>query len=69
MAVRRRPPGDGLRPRARSLVERRRLGKATVVHDWRTRHDDFPAPLAKLRMGFVWSWTDVERWAKATGRL
>ncbi len=47
-----------------------RLGakNADLVHSWRRRYDDFPEPVASLRIGFVWSWPDVERWAKATGR-
>ena len=40
-----------------------------LVYSWRRRHADFPAPIARLRIGFVWSWPDVERWARKTGRL
>lgn len=40
-----------------------------MVHLWRQRHDDFPEPVASLRQAMVWYWPDVERWAKATGRL
>lgn len=40
-----------------------------VVHEWRKRHPDFPAPVAELSMGLVFLWPDVERWAKRTGRL
>jgi hypothetical protein len=49
----------------------RRLGmkQTHTVHEWRKRYDDFPPPLAELAMGHVWAWSDVERWAKATGRL
>lgn len=47
-----------------------RLGVGTsVVHDWGRRYSDFPAPVRRLRMGLVWNWPEVERWAKATGRL
>jgi hypothetical protein len=48
-----------------------RLGVARpqVVHDWRHRHPDFPKPVARLRIGYVWSWPDVEHWARKTGRL
>jgi len=42
--------------------------RATVVHDWRRRHPDFPQPVATLSAGLVWAWPDVEKWAKATGR-
>ena len=30
---------------------------------------DFPKPLARLKMGKVWRRGDVERWARAHGRL
>lgn len=40
-----------------------------MVHLWRQRHDDFPEPVATLRQAMVWYWPDVEKWAKATGRL
>ena len=48
-----------------------RLGIAYVetIHDWRRRYPDFPQPVAKLRQALIWSWPDVEKWAKATGRL
>jgi len=47
-----------------------RLGVGTsIVHDWRRRHDRFPPPIARLSMGFVWAWSDVESWARATRRL
>ena len=49
----------------------RRLGaqKPSVVHDWRRRHPDFPQPIARLALGYVWAWPDVEAWARSTGRL
>ena len=39
-----------------------------VVYDWRNRYPDFPAPVAELRMGWVWWWPEVEKWLKNTGR-
>ncbi len=30
---------------------------------------DFPAPVIELAIGKVWNREDVERWARATGRL
>ncbi len=49
----------------------RRLGvkAASRVHDWRRRYPDFPEPVAKLAMGLVWYWPEVEKWARKTGRL
>lgn len=47
-----------------------RLGvQYRVVHDWRRRHGDFPEPVAHLKTALIWSWPEVERWAKQTGRL
>ena len=49
----------------------KRLGFAgpQAVYNWRSRRDDFPEPIAVLQQGLVWSWLDVQAWAKATGRL
>ena len=33
-----------------------------TVQSWRRRHDDFPAPVASLAAGPVWTWPAVERW-------
>jgi predicted DNA-binding transcriptional regulator AlpA len=48
-----------------------RLGvkRPQVVHEWRRRHADFPPPLRDLGGVLVWVWPEVERWARATGRL
>jgi hypothetical protein len=54
---------------AAEIAERLGLASTSVVRDWRLRHADFPAPVRRLRMGSVWRWSDVERWARATGRL
>lgn len=49
----------------------RRIGvkRTQAVHAWRNRHPDFPEPVARLDMGLVWYWPDVEEWARRTGRL
>jgi predicted DNA-binding transcriptional regulator AlpA len=49
----------------------KRLGAARpqVVHSWHRRYDDFPEPVARLERALVWAWSDVERWARRTGRL
>ena len=48
----------------------RRLGVARtqVVHNWRTRHHDFPEPVAELEAALIWYWPDIEEWAISTGR-
>ena len=51
------------------IAERLQLKATSRVHDWRRRYPDFPEPVAKLHMGLVWYWPEVERWARATGRL
>ena len=33
-----------------------------TVQSWRRRHDGFPAPVASLATGPVWTWPVVERW-------
>ena len=54
---------------AAEIAERLGVGKSTVVHDWRRRHADFPAPVSELSMGLLWYWPDVEAWARTTKRL
>ena len=47
-----------------------RLGCAkNVVHGWERRDATFPRPVARLTMGKVWHWPDVEAWARRTGRM
>lgn len=54
---------------AAEIAERLGLALSQTVHDWRRRYDNFPEPVAQLTMGLLWTWPDVERWARATGRL
>jgi len=54
---------------AAEIAERLGLAHPQSVHTLRRRHPDFPPPLAKLAQALVWSWRDVERWARATGRV
>lgn len=54
---------------AAEITERLGAARPQVIHEWRRRYDDFPEPVAQLRQALVWNWPDVERWAKATGRL
>lgn len=39
-----------------------------VVSMWRTRYQDFPAPVSELAVGPVFWWPDVAAWLQATGR-
>jgi hypothetical protein len=36
-----------------------------TIQSWRRRHRDFPAPVASLAAGPVWTWPVVERWIAA----
>lgn len=54
---------------AAEIAERLGLANSQLVHVWRRRHDDFPEPVRELKRAHVWAWPDVERWARATGRL
>jgi predicted DNA-binding transcriptional regulator AlpA len=54
---------------AREIAERLGMAGPQVVHMWRTRHPDFPKPVAELDMGLIWSWPEVKAWARSTGRL
>lgn len=54
---------------AAEIAQRLGMRHARIVHDWRRRDDAFPAPVLTLQMGHIWLWPEVERWAKATGRL
>jgi hypothetical protein len=37
----------------------------STIQSWRRRHPDFPAPVATLAAGPVWTWPVVERWIGA----
>lgn len=54
-----------------SEIARRLPGikRPQVVHDWISRHEDFPEPVARLTRVKVWNWPDVEAWARKTDRL
>jgi hypothetical protein len=51
------------------IAERLGVKSPKVVHDWRRRYPDFPEPVAEVSSVHVWVWPDIEKWAKATGRL
>ena len=54
---------------AAEIAERLGLAQVQTVHTWRRRYDDFPEPVARLRQALIWSWPEIEAWAKRTGRL
>lgn len=53
---------------AADIARELRLGRASVVYDWRRRDNDFPAPVKRLGTFNLWLWPEVEAWARATGR-
>jgi predicted DNA-binding transcriptional regulator AlpA len=54
---------------AAEIAQRLGLTRPQVVHNWRRRYTDFPEPAVTLQQGLVWSWPDIERWARSSGRL
>jgi predicted DNA-binding transcriptional regulator AlpA len=48
------------------LIEMLGLSKSWVVR--LVKEPDFPEPMARLRAGQIWSYDDIEEWAKRTGR-
>ena len=54
---------------AAEIADRLGLAQSQTVHSWRRRYEDFPEPIAHLRTALIWSWPDVERWARRTGRI
>lgn len=51
------------------IADRLGVARPQVVHDWRRRHADFPQPVAVVSRVGLWYWPEIERWARATGRL
>lgn len=54
---------------AHEIAERMGLSFPNVVHTWRQRHNDFPEPIAELKAGLIWDWTEVEAWVQKTARV
>lgn len=52
---------------ATEIAERLNLKSRQAVRSWRQRYPDFPPPVAKLTSGPVWAFSDIVRWAEATG--
>lgn len=54
---------------AHEIADRLGVAYPQMVHEWKRRHADFPRPVAKLTMGLIWDWKEIETWAKNTNRL
>ena len=46
----------------REIADRLHVGNANTVRSWQRRYADFPAPVAKLGIGCVFLWSEVEAW-------
>lgn len=59
---------------AAEIANRLGVRRPQVVHDWIRRFPadsahPFPPHVAQISKAKVWNWPEVERWARATGRL
>lgn len=54
---------------AHEIADRLGWSHPQTVHTIRRRHQDFPEPVASLKRALIWSWPDVEAWARRTGRM
>ena len=57
---------------AAEIAERLNLSHPQNVHKMRSRaagtEHPFPEPVVTLTKAMIWSWPEVRKWAKATGR-
>jgi hypothetical protein len=49
---------------AEEIAARFGVKRPQVIHTWRARYDDFPAPVVQLKRMMVWNWPDVAKWAR-----
>jgi len=54
---------------AAEIAERLGVARSQTIHVWRSRYPDFPKPVVQLQQALVFSWSEVQAWAAATGRL
>lgn len=53
----------------RMIAERLGLAHPQSAGNLALRHPDFPEPLGMWGRTRLWAWSDVEAWARRTGRL
>ena len=46
----------------KEIADRLHVGNTNTVRSWHRRYTDFPAPVAKLGIGYVFVWPEVEAW-------
>jgi len=51
---------------AHEIAKRLGLKNPHTIHVWRTRHKDFPKPVAKLKVALIWDWIEVKSWVERT---
>lgn len=53
------------------IADRLGLKRGQHVHWFRQHDSTFPAAVARIGAAavFIWSWPDIEAWARRTGRL
>lgn len=54
---------------AQGIADRLDLSHRQNVDNFRRRDPDFPKPLGMWGRTRLWDWTEVEAWARQTGRL
>lgn len=54
---------------AAEIARRLSLSHPQSIHTLRRRHDCFPEPVAQLERALLWRWSDIEQWARETGRI
>ena len=52
---------------AHEIAKRLGLKNPHTIHVWRTRHKDFPKPVAKLKT-VIWDWDEISEWMRDTKR-
>jgi predicted DNA-binding transcriptional regulator AlpA len=54
---------------AQGIADRLGLAQRQTIDSWMRRHPDFPRPLGTWGRTRLWDWSEVEAWARRTGRL
>jgi len=53
---------------AHEIAKRLGLKNPHTIHVWRTRHKDFPKPVAKLKTAMIWDWDEISEWMRDSKR-
>lgn len=55
-------PSEGAQLVSVAEIAARAGRPVNTIQSWRRRHRDFPAPVASLAAGPVWTWPSIEQW-------